>query len=298
MRKPKKDGKEFEEIVCKIQAGLDPQSIVKHNERIINKFGHARQFDVVIRGKCAGIEFLGVMECKDISRKIGVEIVEQFSRKAEDINANLKMLVSKKGFTRNALDMAAKMGIQAYSILPDEESEAGFIVGHKWQAYIYQWTDYVINFLVDDVAAVPSYDLSRVSINGQNIFEWFSTYLNTNHQIERNVGWREWIKEFKVPALVDNGSGEVFYCRGIRLSANRAILRKQKYVGMKGDAFYDWKSGTVKIPQGSKLSTFPILADFHSWDDADDLPDEGTIFRIILHGSTREYFCSVDIFSL
>ncbi len=43
----------FEKAVAVIQEQIDPTSSVYHNEKIIDRLGHARQFDIVIRGTFA-----------------------------------------------------------------------------------------------------------------------------------------------------------------------------------------------------------------------------------------------------
>lgn len=62
-------GIEFEKIVSDIQSRIDPNATVLHNQRIVDRHGHSRQFDVEIRGKFAGQEIIGVIECKDKNRK-------------------------------------------------------------------------------------------------------------------------------------------------------------------------------------------------------------------------------------
>ena len=50
----------FEKAVAAIQAQIDPTSSVSHNERIVDRMGHARQFDIVIKGSFAGQTMLGM----------------------------------------------------------------------------------------------------------------------------------------------------------------------------------------------------------------------------------------------
>ena len=76
----------FEKVVAGIQAQIDPTSSVTHNETLTDRLGHSRQFDVVIRGSFAGQQMLGVIECKDLKRRVGNPEVDAFITKANEIN--------------------------------------------------------------------------------------------------------------------------------------------------------------------------------------------------------------------
>src|SRR5688572_16049589 len=96
----------FEKAVAAVQAMLDPAAEVTHNTRLRDRLGHWRQFDVVIRVKAAGHEILGVIECKDLQRPIGTPELNAFADKARNVRANLTLLASKRGFTKQALELA------------------------------------------------------------------------------------------------------------------------------------------------------------------------------------------------
>jgi hypothetical protein len=104
--KKKKDGPgvSLERIVARIQQMMDPNSTVTHNEVLEDRVGNRRQYDVVIRGHFGGRPVLGVMECKDHSRKRGPDAVEAFAKKTENLGANLRIIVARKGFTKQALN--------------------------------------------------------------------------------------------------------------------------------------------------------------------------------------------------
>ena len=68
---------------------MDPNSTVTHNEKLKDRVGNIRQYDVVIRGQFGGRHVLGVIECKDHSRKKGPNTIEAFSKKTENLGANL-----------------------------------------------------------------------------------------------------------------------------------------------------------------------------------------------------------------
>src|SRR5213592_3911622 len=112
-------GVTFEKIVARIQQMMDSNSTVTHNEKLEDRVGNRRQYDVVVRGQFGGRPVLGVIECKDHSRKKGPEAVEAFAKKTENLGANLRLMVSKKGFTEQALKLAKHENIGCLSLLPE-----------------------------------------------------------------------------------------------------------------------------------------------------------------------------------
>lgn len=115
------DWQKFEELACNVQRDLSPNADVTHNEKIRGKTGILNQCDVVIRSKIGIIEFLGVIECKDHAKKIGVEIIRGFKSKLEDIGAMKGIMVSSEGFTRDAYIYAKNHEIDTY-LLVDAKS--------------------------------------------------------------------------------------------------------------------------------------------------------------------------------
>lgn len=292
------NGVEFERFVLDIQSRIDPNSRATHNEMLVNRLGHKRQFDVVIRGSCAGVDFLGVVECKDLNRKVGCELVDAFITKANDINANFKILVSRKGFTKGAMEAARHYGVQTFSLLPGNDSSDGFFVGHKWIAEIYRWAGCNVRLIpVEGEVIEDAYALENIKIQGSRVFEWFSTYLNKNHGVERDLGWKGFELMFSKPQSVEISEGRYVNCSGMELAADRVICRKQRHVGISGPGFYDWQNGQIKVPPGSTMTTFPISTDFDAWEDAIDEPGVGpaVMFKVILHGSTKEFDGLIDM---
>jgi hypothetical protein len=80
-KRKKNTGRSYELAVARIQQLIDPASIVTHDEKIVDRLGNERQFDVVIRGKFAGREVLGLIECKDHNHRKGPSAIEAFAKK-------------------------------------------------------------------------------------------------------------------------------------------------------------------------------------------------------------------------
>ena len=137
-------GVTLEKAVAHIQQLMDRNSTVTHNEKLVDRVGNRRQFDVVIRGHFAGMDILGVVECKDHNTKKGPREVGAFAKECEHLNANIKLMVSKKGFTQQALRLARHDGIGCLSLLPNDTHQCGFTVGEWWYGVISRWTDFTL----------------------------------------------------------------------------------------------------------------------------------------------------------
>lgn len=134
-------GISFEKVVEELQGQLDPNSKVTHNEWLIDRLGNRRQFDVVIRGKFAGQDLLGVIECKDLNKKVGTPEIDAFITKANNLNANFKIIVSKRGFTKPGIKEALDFGVQTLSLLKEDYPKFKLAIGNYWFADIYRWNN-------------------------------------------------------------------------------------------------------------------------------------------------------------
>ena len=76
-------GEDFERAIAAAYELMGGEADVEHDVRLSDKHGNTRQFDVVLRSKMVGHELLGVIECKDLNRKVGTPEVEAFLTKAD-----------------------------------------------------------------------------------------------------------------------------------------------------------------------------------------------------------------------
>jgi hypothetical protein len=137
----KRPGVSLELAVANIQKMMDLNSTVTHDEKLEDRIGNIRQYDVVIRGQFGGRQVLGVIECKDHSRKKGPSSIEGFSKKTENLGVNLRLIVSRKGFTKQALKLAKHENIGCLSLLPDHPEQVGFGIGDMWYGVIRKWSN-------------------------------------------------------------------------------------------------------------------------------------------------------------
>lgn len=294
--KLEKPGVDFEKIVTSIQQRFDPNSTVLHNQILVDRLGHKRQFDVVIKGEYAGQSILGVVECKDLNRKVGTPDIDAFITKSTDVNANLKVFVSRRGFSKTAIEKARYNGIQTLSLLPEDLASVGFIVGTWWFADIYFWEKFSVTLFMEDANDEPLlFDAEKLKINNKFLLDWFKNYLLENHENEMREDWHGVAISFEHNQHISISDSIRVECIGVEFSALRSCQYKEKFVGLSGDAFFDWQNSHIRYPAGAKLVSQVI--DTHSisgWDSKKSNRKEGECFfqaKFILHS---KQFAKVD----
>lgn len=259
-------GKEFEKAVAEIQSQMDPNSTVTHNEFLIDRKGQRRQFDVVIRGRFAGCDLLGVIECKDWKEKVGNEVVDSFVTKSNHINANLKIIVSKNGFTEPALVSCQHEGIAAYSLLPNDPHKFGYFMGNVWYAKIFAWKEY--NLVVHFKLPIPSdlhFGLDDVKIENSPLIDWFKKQLDEKYGTFREEKPIEIQIVFEKPTELEVVKSK-YVALGISFSATRVTEVRKKAIQVTGNAFYDWLKASMLIPPKGEIISGPIKADLSDWE--------------------------------
>lgn len=114
MSKKPKSGQIFHQLVEAIEKAINnkPNAKIESPHRIRDKdTGRLREHDVVITFQESHHTILLALECRDRSRPIGVPDVEAFSKKCEKTSINKGVMISAKGFTKSALEKAAKLDI-------------------------------------------------------------------------------------------------------------------------------------------------------------------------------------------
>jgi len=294
--KQSKPGIQFETIVADIQVRIDPNATVVHDKIIVDRIGQKRQFDVVIEGKFAGQDILGVIECKDHNRKLGTPAIDAFITKAQDINANFKVVVAKKGFTKPAIEKAKHYGIQTLSLIPDDDVNLGFKIGNYWHADLYHWEQLSLSLVfVDEPDHKILFSAQDVRIHGKRIIDWFTNYLIEKHPAETKLGWVVDISgEFDNHQLVEVSDGENYLCKGLIFRANRGMTKKQFFVGIKGTGFFDWQKSQATIPPNSQVVTDGVPMDFTQWEERESEEKEEAGFLIVKIIAHSMQFSTID----
>ncbi len=264
----------FEKVVAAIQAQIDPTATVTHNEIIVDRLGQSRQFDVVVRGIFAGQSMLGIIECKDLGRKVGTPDVDSFVTKAQDVNANFKILMSRKGFSKPALVKCAHYGVQPLSLIDNDPSNKKFFVGTRWEADLTRWGQISVSlhFAHEPVNAVH-FSAETLTIRGKKVLDWFTNYLLDKNDEITEFGWVVDITvEFDEPQLVSVRADEEYLCNAISFMAERVCDKYERLVGISGTGFLNWNSQKMTIPPGSQILTDTVPMDFSQWQPRTDSP--------------------------
>lgn len=268
-------GVSYEKAIAAVQEMMDPSAQVQHNQKLKDHHGHWRQFDVVIRANAAGRQLLGIIECKDLKRRVGTPDVDAFVTKARGVNANLTLLASRRGFTKPALEKAKRYGIGTISLLPDDPNDAGFSVGTRAYAEIYSWTtrSLLLHF-VRKTAPKISAGAESVMWKGHRIIDWFDKQLVTAYAGSEEEGWHSTKVQFsKVRRLTIGESG--WMVRGVIFRGFRVCTKKTKWIRVKGPAFYDWNLQQMTVPPGGEIRTASWESDFSDWEDYEgDIPPQ------------------------
>lgn len=106
-------GKPFERLTAAVQRTMDRGSTVVWDETI-----NGRQIDVAVRGAIGGARILVIVECRDYADVIGIDHVDGVDSVQRETNANKAILVTKTGFTSDALEKAHRLGIDTCTLGP------------------------------------------------------------------------------------------------------------------------------------------------------------------------------------
>ncbi|MYS86837.1 restriction endonuclease [Embleya scabrispora] len=106
---------EFEQLVARIIAELEPTATVTWDDHIIGKrSGLKRQIDVSIRR--ANPEFLGIVDAKDYKRPATIERIDALTGVMLDVQANYGALACSGGFAKSIHAYAKSCGISLFNV--------------------------------------------------------------------------------------------------------------------------------------------------------------------------------------
>jgi hypothetical protein len=265
----KKPGMSLEQAVARVQQLMDPNTTVARNEKIIDRLGHENECDVVVRGSFGGRPILGIIECKDHSRKKGRNEVRDFAGKCDHLGASVRIIVSKKGFTGPALELARHEHIDCLSLLPGEQQNAGFSVGSWWYGLISKWQGGPLTVHFDGaLPAIPPFRSESVLWQGKPVINWFLREFLTKYgdrtvegECVLNVQFDE-VRHLTI-------AGEDYPVRALSCTATRIHRKKRKWVSYTGDAFIDWHEGNINLPAGANIVSSAVATNLSLWDEYD-----------------------------
>lgn len=118
---------EYEDIVYEMFRANYPDWFFERNVHITGKItGKRRQIDIASRTHVVGHPHLIVIDCKKRSKKVDVNDVEGFLGLLDDVDANLGILVTDKGWTSTAEGRTKKGRVRLDIIGPQQIKEYKF----------------------------------------------------------------------------------------------------------------------------------------------------------------------------
>lgn len=112
----KAKGDLLEDVITDICAGLAGSKVTR-NARVDGRHSlTVRDVDVLIEGKLNAFDVRVAIEAKNYKDRVGVEKVEAFCTKLQDVGAALGVMVSSMGFTEPAKNAAAAKDVQLYEV--------------------------------------------------------------------------------------------------------------------------------------------------------------------------------------
>ena len=104
-----------------LKSGVAADADVLFDQRLPGRFsGIERQVDVVVRGRFAGLpgDDLMIVDCKLITRRLGVTHVEKFAGLLEDVGVGRGLLFTGKGFSASAKRRAEHVRGMKIDVVP------------------------------------------------------------------------------------------------------------------------------------------------------------------------------------
>ncbi|KAA8782525.1 restriction endonuclease [Paenibacillus amylolyticus] len=272
-----KQGTAFEVAVMDIQKLIDPNSNVSHDEKIIDKYGHPRQFDVVIRGELGGRKLLGVIECKDWKAKVDLPVVDAFITKMRDINANFGMIFSNSGFTRTAIEKCAKNDIGVKSLLQNDNLVTKVKIKYHVYLKCYDWRGFKVRiFGSGPVNWDPENTINDMFIGEQNLLEWFQYHLDSMPYLDVEGPYEKEV-EFSFPQVIQVRGHSVVVQR-IVFMATRVMQLRHTDTDIKGNGVFDWNENSMSFPENWMID-MKVPDDPSQWEEYNGPIREGFDIR-------------------
>jgi hypothetical protein len=289
-------GVSFEKAVHRIQQMMDPNTKVTHNEKLPDRVGNTRQYDVVIRGTLAGRPMLGVMECRDHNTRKGPDAIDGFANKMRNLGADFGIMVSRRGFTTQALRLAKFEKIICYSLVSNE-FESGAAFGQYIYGIVRKWTDYGSVFRFRGPAPQRGQIIpDKILWQQKPVAHWIL------HELYEKYASKEpgtyFFRATFAGGLPVELNGTVYSLYEVGYQGVLIHTKKKTWVNWTGDAFFEWDKETLRIPGNTPLMSSAIEPRMNLWEDCDGEVPKGILLAFIGGQVLREDMAIPDLSSL
>ena len=116
-------GRAYEQVVADVAKQFDPSAEVKVGEWVKGPDG-LREVDVLIAGTVDGVTRQILIECKDYDshkRRIGIAVIDAADSKRRDLAADVTLICSNEGFSKDAMRKAGRVGIGLIGVMKEAD---------------------------------------------------------------------------------------------------------------------------------------------------------------------------------
>jgi hypothetical protein len=221
-----KKWKKFEKLVAKVQRDLSPNALVLWDQYLQGKKTKVkRQIDILVKQNVGQFELLIAIDCKDEATPIDVKAVEETIGLFQDIEANKGAIVSAKGFTKAAKNLARNTGIELYCLI-----DSG---NHDWKTIISIPIifDYKIikNYSYSILGPIPK-NFDCANHQGLELFTEDFQFVGTIHDVLVNL-W----KERRLPYTQGTHKGIQIYDNLVNIKFNNDFFKVKILVNIEVD---------------------------------------------------------------
>jgi hypothetical protein len=271
------NGKAFENAVAELHKLFGEESKISQNVIIEDTYGIKREFDIVLKAKVNNYDILGLVECKDNNRKVSIQVVDAFAKKCESVNANFKVIFSKKGFSNNAVKLAEKYGIKAHSLVDNEKSDLSIKVFWLLYGRIMKY-----RFLVGEIDTAKDINNSEPLPFNEIFFRKRSLFELVCQNLVKHYGGSHEIKpgRYQVSVEVEDDNR-----RYVTIKNKRYLLKKCNYtievecdlrkkkLPLEVKGIFDWHIKKMHLPPvENNMATAPFrFDDVQEWGKCDEI---------------------------
>lgn len=280
-----KAGTDYMEIVGAVQQALDAGAKVTTGEWIKTKYGR-RDRDVYVVGAVNGDPHTVLIECKDWSDPVGIDVVEQLdTKRRHSVKADAVLICSNSGFTKPAILLATDLGIGLISALKAGDDRIRYMALTEFIAKrlsVESWT-----LWTEADPGVPIPDPRLVLFKGLPVVNWFSPISKTLIQKHEDAKLIQVIYTLKgKQEFTVSGSSFLLDKFGFGLRFKKSwysqLVRQDVTLGE-----YDHLKRCVRIPSGQGCWIGPFDRDDwketeSTWMNPDAMETNSIRFTIVL----------------
>lgn len=245
-------GKKYERIVADVVQGLDPDAKIDVGTWIDGPDG-SREIDVIVNYLDSDNRRQFILECKDYKRKrrIGIEVVDAFASKLNDLNAS-GAICSNADFTLPARKKAQRLSIGLIGVFSSDGQGSGYEITEtfEWRQIKVQNWNVACHFASNMVPDTS--DFARVfTPNGNSLLDLGADLLNSGlMKFPVVAGVVNFKCGLEKPIIVSGSRSFVLKSVEATASIDGVWLRKKCQITM-DQGLYNWATRRSLGPNGS-----------------------------------------------